>query len=255
MTYYEVLEIDSRASTEEVERAFRRMARKVHPDLNAGDRARAEARMKLLNEIRDTLTDPLMRAGYDERLRLEALRGPGPASSRAATPAPSAPPPRAEEPVETRAAPVEDEPAERPRSYALAVGALLGAMGLGVVGVAFLSTPKPSSDPGDPSAPSARPVLGGDAATAVVLDAAPLLTAPVAPRAAAVAPEARPAHRAHGRGVLIHVGSTADDVLRVLGAPDRYEAGPGRGESVLHYGALRLEMKNGRVVGGDAAAR
>jgi len=74
MTYYEVLEIDSRASTEDVERAFRRLARKVHPDLNAGDASKAEARMKQLNEIRETLTDPLLRAGYDERLRLEALR-------------------------------------------------------------------------------------------------------------------------------------------------------------------------------------
>ena len=74
MTYYEVLEIDSSASTAEVERAFRRMARKVHPDLNAGDRAQAEARMKLLNEIRDTLTDPLLQRRIDPlELRLPDL--------------------------------------------------------------------------------------------------------------------------------------------------------------------------------------
>ena len=245
MTYYEVLEIDSRASTEEVERAFRRLARKVHPDVNAGDRARAEARMKLLNEIRDTLTDPLLRAGYDERLRLDAFRGRGAAPQ----PAPSAPP---DEPVQ--AAPVDDAPAEpdeRRRSYAAWVGVLLGAMGGGVLVVALVSGPKPSSER------AGRPVLALDAGEGVALavDAAPLLSAPFAPRAVPPPGEAKPVRRARGRGVVIHIGSTADDVLRVLGAPDSFDPGPGPGDSVLHYGALRLEMKNGRVAGGDAAAR
>src|SRR6266852_2528192 len=101
MTYYEVLEIDGRASTEDVERAYRRLARKVHPDLAAGDPAKAEARMKLLNEIRDTLTDPLLRAGYDERLRLESFR------ERVAPPR-RAPPPAAE--------PATDDAPVRPRA-------------------------------------------------------------------------------------------------------------------------------------------
>jgi hypothetical protein len=57
-----------------------------------------------------------------------------------------------------------------------------------------------------------------------------------------------------GRGV-VHIGSTADDVLRVLGPPDSVETGRATGDAVFHYGALRLEMKNGRVVSGDAAAR
>src|SRR5450432_540754 len=88
MTYYEVLEIDSRASTAEIERAYRRLARTVHPDLAGGDTAKAETRMKLLNEIREILTDPLLRAGYDERLRLEAMRAPRSPPTR---PAPAAP--------------------------------------------------------------------------------------------------------------------------------------------------------------------
>ena len=245
MTYYEVLEIDSRASTEEVERAFRRLARKVHPDLNASDRAQAEARMKLLNEIRDTLTDPLLRAGYDERLRLEAFGGLG----AAPRPSPSA---RPDEPVE--AAPVDDvpaEPVESPRSTSAWVGVLLGAMGGGVLVVALVAGPKPSREPVAPSVLA----LDASAGVALAVDAAPLLTAPVAPRSAPLPAEGKPVRRARGRGVVIHIGSTADDVLRVLGAPDSFEPGPGPGESVLHFGALRLEMKNGRVAGGDAAAR
>jgi hypothetical protein len=267
MTYYEVLEIDSRATTAEIERAFRRMARKVHPDLNSGDRAKAEARMKLLNEIRDTLTDPLLRAGYDERLRLESLRRGGAGAGvgagaapppRAATPRPQSeaggaapvPPPAAAAP--TYVAPEYTEPR---RSHSLWVGLFLAALGAGVLVVALVSSPRFRGQlPPDPlETVAAAPDAG------VAVDAAPLLTAPVAPRPARAeddtAPAAHPNRRANGRGVVVHVGSTADDVLRALGPPDRYEPGPHPGESVLHYGALRLEMKNGRVVGGDAAAR
>jgi hypothetical protein len=260
MTYYEVLEIDSRASTAEVERAFRRMARKVHPDLNTDDRARAEARMKLLNEIRDTLTDPLLRAGYDERLRLEALRHAGAGAAPPwegpprARPTPSDAPPT-DAPAQPARAP-QDEHAregrsEPRRSHALWVGLGLGALGGGVLALALVSSPRISGALPDPLEPAAALTEAG-----VADDRPPLLTAPVAPHAAARAEEpARLVRRANGRGVVVRIGSTADDVLRALGQPDRYEPGPHPGESVLHFGALRLEMKNGRVVGGDAAAR
>jgi hypothetical protein len=55
--------------------------------------------------------------------------------------------------------------------------------------------------------------------------------------------------------VLVRVGSTTEDVLQALGKPDRTERGRSPGESVLIYGALRVEMKNGHVVGGDVAAK
>jgi curved DNA-binding protein CbpA len=87
MTHYERLGISADASTAEVERAFRRCARAVHPDLNSGDPAAAEAQMKELNEIRDVLSTPSLRAAYDQSLR--------PASAPpAAPPAPPAPGPR-----------------------------------------------------------------------------------------------------------------------------------------------------------------
>ena len=243
MTYYEVLEIDPRASTGEVERAYRRVARKVHPDLNAGDRAKAEARMKLLNEIRETLTDPLLRAGYDERLRLETQRRE------------NAPPP----PRDVPRAPQDQAPASPPRdtaeaaaqapSRSLWVALPLVALGGGVMALALLSSPRLAKHLPDPFAS-----VNGDAGLST--DVAPLLTTPVSAssRLAAEPPAPRARARVRGRGV-VHIGSSADDVLRVLGPPERYEPGRHPGEAVLRYGPLRLEMRNGRVVGGDAAVR
>jgi len=249
MTYYEVLEIDSRASTEDVERAFRRLARKVHPDLNAGDASKAEARMKQLNEIRETLTDPLLRSGYDERLRLEALRT-RTAPARSERPA-GRPAPRAPEPAEENDDEEEDEAEQPPPAPPGAPGparppwALLAlvAVGAGAMATVIALFPHAAAGPAPP--PEARDVDAGGAP--------PGATSPRPPGVASGA-EARPARRSRGRGI-VRLGSSTDDVLRAFGPPDRLETGPGPGDAVLHYGALRLEMKNGRVAGGDAAAR
>jgi curved DNA-binding protein CbpA len=84
-SYYQVLGVAPDAPDEEIEKAFRAAARRVHPDLHGGDGA-AEERMKELNLIRATLTDPARRAEYDRRLRLEradaAPRPPAPAPPR-----------------------------------------------------------------------------------------------------------------------------------------------------------------------------
>ncbi|MCI0717408.1 MAG: J domain-containing protein, partial [Acidobacteria bacterium] len=68
MNFYEALNLAPSATTEEIEEAYRTLARKVHPDLNQHDKMPAEARMRLLNQIRDTLTDPDRRAAYDREL-------------------------------------------------------------------------------------------------------------------------------------------------------------------------------------------
>lgn len=62
--YYEVLEVKPGASQEEIVRAFRRLARKHHPDLNPGDPT-AEERFKEINEAFQVLNDPERRAQYD----------------------------------------------------------------------------------------------------------------------------------------------------------------------------------------------
>src|SRR3954464_212533 len=72
MTFYEALNLRLDATVEEIEEAYRRLARRVHPDVSPKDLPRAETRMKLLNQIRDTLTDPQRRAAYDAELQESA---------------------------------------------------------------------------------------------------------------------------------------------------------------------------------------
>ena len=55
--YYQVLGISKNASADEIKKAYRKLARKYHPDLNPGD-AQAEARFKEVNEAQEVLSDP-----------------------------------------------------------------------------------------------------------------------------------------------------------------------------------------------------
>lgn len=63
--YYSVLGISKAASPEEVKRAYRRLARQFHPDVNPGNQA-AEARFKEVNEAYEVLGDPDKRKKYDQ---------------------------------------------------------------------------------------------------------------------------------------------------------------------------------------------
>ena len=62
--YYEVLGIDRSASEAELKRAFKKLARTYHPDVNPGD-ARAEERFKEISEAYAVLSDPEKRRKYD----------------------------------------------------------------------------------------------------------------------------------------------------------------------------------------------
>jgi molecular chaperone DnaJ len=63
--YYEALGVGRKAKPEEVRRAYRRLARKHHPDLNPGDKS-AENRFKTIQEAYDVLSDPKKKQMYDQ---------------------------------------------------------------------------------------------------------------------------------------------------------------------------------------------
>jgi len=61
---YVILQVRRTASVDEIKRAFRKLARRYHPDINPGDR-HAEDRFKRITEAYDILSDPLKREFYD----------------------------------------------------------------------------------------------------------------------------------------------------------------------------------------------
>ena len=62
--YYQTLGVAKDASKEDIRRAFRKLARQYHPDVNPGDRV-AEERFKEINEAYEVLSDPEKREKYD----------------------------------------------------------------------------------------------------------------------------------------------------------------------------------------------
>ncbi len=63
--YYEVLGIAENASGEEIKKAYRKLARKYHPDVNPGNKE-AEEKFKEINEAYNVLSDETKRKTYDE---------------------------------------------------------------------------------------------------------------------------------------------------------------------------------------------
>lgn len=63
--YYKILEIPKTASPEDIKKAYRKLARKYHPDLNPKDKE-ANKRFQLINEANEVLSDPEKRKKYDQ---------------------------------------------------------------------------------------------------------------------------------------------------------------------------------------------
>lgn len=237
-----MLGISPKASVEEIERAYRTLARQVHPDRNAGDSERAEARMKQLNQIRETLTDPLLRAAYDDQLRREQgpLRPPEPPRPQ---PAESPAPPRHQPPpryqphphvvpfLRTEAEWMAARPHRPPRGPIVAMVVVLALTGTAIVMLwprpeplvqrPIAEAPPPRQPP--PSRPAVTIVRGDTAATRRAIRK----TAKVVP-----------------------LGFTFDEVVEKFGPPDRVESHPAPGDVTLIYGEVRVELRDGKVVGG-----
>lgn len=62
--YYEVLGVSRDASDEQIKKAYRKLAKEYHPDVNPGNKS-AEAKFKEVNEAYEVLSDPQKRANYD----------------------------------------------------------------------------------------------------------------------------------------------------------------------------------------------
>ncbi len=63
--YYKTLGVERNASQDEIKKAFRKLARQYHPDMNKGD-ATAEEKFKEINEANEVLSDPDKRQKYDQ---------------------------------------------------------------------------------------------------------------------------------------------------------------------------------------------
>ncbi|APA65808.1 DnaJ C-terminal domain-containing protein [Maribacter sp. 1_2014MBL_MicDiv] len=63
--YYKILELDKTATQADIKKAYRKLARKLHPDLNPNDKS-AQEKFQRVNEANEVLSDPEKRKKYDQ---------------------------------------------------------------------------------------------------------------------------------------------------------------------------------------------
>lgn len=72
--YYKILEVNQSASPETIEKVYKMLVKKYHPDLqNDKDKVEAEEKIKKINEAYDVLSDPIKREEYDNTLTQNSI--------------------------------------------------------------------------------------------------------------------------------------------------------------------------------------
>ena len=71
--YYEVLNVSSGATSEDIKKAYRVLVKQYHPDRNQGD-PNTEEKMAEINRAYDTLSDPQQKLLYDQSILAEQMR-------------------------------------------------------------------------------------------------------------------------------------------------------------------------------------
>lgn len=117
-TFYEILEVSESATQEEIKRAYRRLAKKYHPDHNK--QKDAEDRFKAINRAYQVLGNPGRRQIYDQILRGSSqgrAAGPSSSASAGAQPPPPPKPPPSSAGTQAHAAPPPPPPAQGAYRY------------------------------------------------------------------------------------------------------------------------------------------
>ena len=218
MDFYKALNLTPSATVEEIEESYRILARKVHPDLNRHDPMPAEARMKLLNRIRDTLTNPDLRARYDRELAEGADAA------------------RVESAInETLRESRDDVLFWRRVKLTTLAGLVLGLL-LGFGAWIF----------------DRMQVREPEPAAAAPIDVPLPAVAPAVPKAP---PPIPPSVKKRKPPEVVEFGSSTEQVLDLMGKPDQVEEIAMQGIRILHYGKLRLVFKNNTLIPGSGVER
>ena len=67
--YYKILDVPKTATQDEIKKAYRKLARKMHPDLNPNDKE-AHKKFQQINEANEVLGDPEKRKKYDQYIKV-----------------------------------------------------------------------------------------------------------------------------------------------------------------------------------------